>query len=111
MIGEKSNVVNLSLQALTEKTAQLPQISLEEAPRAALGKNTADSMRAGVIYGTAAMLDGMIDRICAEQGSTLPVYVTGGVAASVIPHCKHEMTLVPYLVLQGLLILYRKNAQ
>ncbi len=103
--------VHLSLQALTEKTAQLPQIDFGETPRAVLGRNTADSMRSGAIYGTAAMLDGMIDRISREQGRNLPVIVTGTPAESIVCHCEHKMTYNAHLVLHGLRILYSKNTR
>jgi type III pantothenate kinase len=55
------------------------------------------------------MIDGMIERICDEFGSVLPVYATGGLAGVVIPHCKHEIKLDEYLVLKGLNIIYKKN--
>lgn len=100
--------VRMGLRALSEETAQLPQVSLDP-PTAAVGKNTVDAMRSGVIFGHAAMLDGMIDRICDEVGATLPVYATGGLAHLIVPHCKHSITLDEHLVLQGLRVLYEKN--
>ena len=100
--------VNVSLKALTENTAQLPQISLE-APRSVIGKNTADSMRSGVIFGTACMLDGMIDRFNSELGGSIKVISTGEFAESIVPHCQREITLDPYLTLKGLNLIYKKN--
>ena len=100
--------VQMSLNALADETAQLPKISLE-APRAVIAKNTADSMRSGVIYGSAAMIDGMIDRIREEVGEMLPVYATGGLAAFITRYCKHDLSLDEHLVLKGLYILYKKN--
>ena len=55
------------------------------------------------------MIDGMIDRITAELGENLPVYATGGLAGTIVPHCNHEITLDENLVLKGLNILYNKN--
>ncbi len=100
--------VLMGLEALTEKTAQLPKISLE-APKAVVGKNTADCMRSGAIYGNASMIDGMIDRLCEEIGEELKVYATGAMASLIIPKCRHNITLDEHLVLKGLNILYHKN--
>lgn len=100
--------VNIALRALTSGTAQLPQISLE-APKSVIGKNTADCMRSGVVYGNASMLDGMIDRFNEEMGESLPIYATGGFAPTIIPHCKHNITIDENMVLKGLNILYNKN--
>lgn len=100
--------VLMGLNSLAEDTAQLPKVELE-APRNVIGKNTSDSMRSGVIYGNASMVDGMIDRINAEVGFELPVYATGGLASMIVPHCKHDIKIDEYLVLKGLNILYNKN--
>lgn len=100
--------VHIGLRALSGDTAQLPQISLE-APRSVIGKNTVDCMRSGVVYGNACLIDGMIERFCEETGESLPVYATGGLANTIIPFCKHKVTLDEHLVLKGLYILYKKN--
>lgn len=100
--------VGIALRALSEGTAQLPQISLE-APRSVLGRNTVDCMRSGVIFGNACMIDGMIDRISAEMGRELPVCATGGLAPVILPYCRHAMTPEPDLVLWGLHFIYQKN--
>ena len=100
--------VLMGLNSLAEDTAQLPKVELE-APRSAIGKNTTDSMRSGIVFGNAAMVDGMIDRINAEMGTIMPVYATGGLAHMIVPHCKHDITIDEYLVLKGLNILYNKN--
>ncbi len=100
--------VLMGLSALSERTAQLPRISLEK-PEKVIAKNTADCMRSGVLFGNASLLDGMIDRICEEFGAPLRVYATGGMASTIIPLCKHEIFVDEYLVLKGLHILYRKN--
>lgn len=100
--------VLMGLNALAEGTAQLPKVSLE-APSCVIAKNTVDCMKSGVIFGNASMVDGMIDRINDEFGEELPVYATGGLAALIVPHCKHSITLDEYLVLKGLHILYQKN--
>lgn len=100
--------VNIALKALASGTAQLPQISLE-APPSVIGKNTADCMRSGAVFGNASMIDGMIDRFCDETKCNLKLIATGGLAKTIIKHCKHEIILDDDLVLKGLLILYNKN--
>lgn len=100
--------VMVSLDSLTSHTAQLPGISLDK-PKNVVGKNTVDCMRSGMMYGTAAMLDGLIDRIAEELGHESTVIATGGLAQFVIPLCKHEIILEKELLLKGLNIIYKKN--
>lgn len=100
--------VKISAEALSGRTAQLPAISLD-APKKAIGRNTIDAMRSGLMMGTAAMLDGMIDRMEEELGSPATVVVTGGIARFVIPMCRRDMTYDKDLLLKGLRILYENN--
>lgn len=100
--------VNIALKALASGTAQLPQISLE-APKSVIGKNTADCMRSGAVFGNASMIDGMIDRFATETGYNLKLVATGGLSKTIIKHCNHNITLDDDLVLKGLNILYKKN--
>lgn len=100
--------VSIALKALASGTAQLPQISLE-APKSVIGKNTIDCMKSGVVFGNASMIDGMIDRFNEEMGENLKVYATGGLAPTIVQHCKHDITLDKNMVLKGLNILYKKN--
>ena len=100
--------VNIALRALASGTAQLPQISLE-APKSVIGKNTIDCMRSGVVFGNASMIDGMIDRFNDEMNEDLSVIATGGLASTIVCHCRHEITLDSELLLKGLNILYNKN--
>lgn len=100
--------VKISAEALSGKTAQLPAISLE-APKKAIGRNTIDSMRSGIMMGTAAMLDGMLQRMEEELGGSATVIVTGGIARFVIPMCRREMRYDKDLLLKGLRILYENN--
>ena len=102
--------VMLSLNALSSGTAQLPGISLEQ-PRRAIGTNTVDSMRSGLLLGSAAMLDGMVERMEAELGYPTKVVATGGLAKFIVPLCKREMEIDENLLLTGLWLLYQKNTQ
>ena len=100
--------LKLSLNALTQGTAQLPGISLE-APRRVIGRNTVDCMQSGAMYGTACMLDGMIQRMEEELGYACTAVATGGIAKFVTPLCRREIILGKGLLLKGLGILYRRN--
>lgn len=100
--------VLMGLRGLSRGTAQLPQVSLD-APSTVIGKNTVDCMKSGAVYGHASMIDGMIDRFIDEYGAELSTYATGGLASSIIVHCKHDITLDENMVLRGLNIIYKKN--
>ena len=100
--------VKLSLDALTNRAAQLTGISLDQ-PKKVVGKNTADCMRSGMMYGTAAMLDGLVERMEEELGQTCTLIATGGMAQFITPLCKREVHLEKDLLLKGLLAIYKKN--
>ena len=100
--------VKLSLDALTSRAAQLPGISLDE-PKQVIGKNTVDCLRSGMMYGTAAMIDGIVDRIEAELGHSSTLIATGGLAQFITPLCKRKVILEKDLLLKGLNIIYKKN--
>lgn len=102
--------VKISLEALTERTAQLPGISLDS-PRRIIGRNTVDSMRSGVMAGTASMLDGMIERMEQELGYPATVVATGGIAKFITPLCRRNIILDPDMLLKGLNILYKNNVK
>ncbi|MGI6031165.1 MAG: type III pantothenate kinase [Eubacteriales bacterium] len=100
--------VRISLDALSGRAAQLPYISLEN-PRHAIGKNTIDCMRSGVIYGNAAMIDGMIDRIEDELRQPATTIATGGISQFIVPHCRRQVVYDADLLLKGLYLIYQKN--
>ena len=100
--------LRLTLKALTENTAQLPSIDIT-APDKVIGTNTADCMRSGLIYGTASMLDGLIDRITAELGEIPTVVATGGLSKDVISFCRNEIIYNENLLLDGLREIYELN--
>lgn len=98
----------LGLNSLSHSAAQLPITGLTP-PRAAIGKNTADSLRSGLFYATAAGIDGMLQAAEEELGASLCALLTGPMAAAISPFCKHPHTLAPQLLLEGLRIIYCKN--
>ena len=100
--------VGISLEALASGTSQLPHISLD-APKKCISTDTVEAMRSGSVYGTAAMLDGMIARMEAELGEPAAVIATGGLGGCIIPYCRREITYDKNLLLNGLWALYQKN--
>jgi type III pantothenate kinase len=102
--------VKISLDALTGKTSLLPGIQLDS-PKQALGRNTADAMRSGIMFGTAAMLDGMIDRFMEETGWEFTIVATGGMAKRIVPLCRHKIIYDRHLIIKGLAKLYRDNTR
>ena len=100
--------VKISLDALTDRTALLPGLQLDQ-PKKAIGRNTIDCMRSGIMLGAACMLDGMIERMEGELGEKTTVVTTGGIARFVIPMCKTPMIYDKDLLVKGLAALYREN--
>ncbi len=95
-----------SLNALVSHTAQLPEITFDETPRM-LGKNTVESMRSGIMYGHACMMEEIIQRIETEiLHEKATVVATGGPVVDVIPLIRHEIFLERDLLLVGMVQLY-----
>lgn len=98
-------------QALDRDTALLTDIPLE-VPRRVIGKNTADAMKSGLIFGCAAQIDGMVSRIAAElqcDVSALTLYACGRYAGRITPYCSSAFSEMPHLLFEGLLTIYEKN--
>ena len=106
--------IRLSQQALAAGTSQLPAIGLDP-PERAIGRNTVECMKSGAIFGTAAMVDGLIAGIrreLAEKGEPAPrVVMTGGISRFIAPYCREAVTVDPDLLLKGLWLLYQKNVR
>ena len=102
--------IKLSYSALSSGTSLLPNIAIE-APKKCIGTNTVDSMKSGAVYGTAALVDGMIDRMETELGEPVTVVATGGLAGTIVPYCRRKIEYEPALLLKGLAILYEKNVK
>lgn len=100
--------VRVSLDALTERTALLPGLQLDQ-PRHAIGRNTIDAMRSGIMLGAACMLDGLVARMEEELGCKTTVIVTGGIAKFIVPLCRTPMIYDKDLIVKGLAALYRDN--
>ena len=100
--------VGISLDALSSRGALLPAVDLK-APKSVIRTNTVDCMRSGVMFGTACMLDGMIDKFTAEAGKTCKIIATGGLAPQMIENCSHEILFDENIILDGLNAIYKKN--
>ena len=100
--------LRVSLDSLTSRTSQLPRISLDP-PKRLIGTNTNDCMKSGILYGSASMLDGMIERIEEEIGMKTTVVATGGLANAIVPLCKHDIIPDDDLLLRGLRYIYERN--
>lgn len=100
--------VKISLDALTDRTALLPGLQLDR-PKKAIGRNTIDCMRSGIMLGSVCMIDGMIDRIEEELGYPATVIATGGISKFIVPMCRHQIIYDKDLITKGLAALYREN--
>jgi type III pantothenate kinase len=102
--------VKISLDALTERTALLPGLQLDQ-PKHAIGKNTIDCMRSGIMLGVACMIDGMVERMEEELGQKTTVIMTGGIGKFIAPMCRRPMIYDKDLLVKGLVTLYKENAK
>lgn len=100
--------LRVSVDSLSARAAQLPYINLAP-PKNLIGANTIECMQAGAIYGCAAMMDGLLDRVEEELGEPVTAVLTGGLGRLVGPYCKREIHVEPDLLIEGLKVLYEKN--
>ena len=107
--GAISPWIEISLEALARKGAQLRSVELV-APNKTIGKNTVEAMQAGIVFGFAGLVDGVVDRILDEiVGDDIPVIATGFAANSVWQECETVTNHEPNLTLDGLRIVLEKN--
>lgn len=100
--------VMLSLDALAAGTSQLPRIGLE-APDHVVGRNTIDAIKSGAVFGSAAMIDGLIDRIEEELGEEATLVSTGRLSGYVTPYCTRKIIYDESLLMRGLWLIWKKN--
>ena len=100
----------LSLSALVQNTAQLPQVDLAaRAPESILGKNTSACLQNGFVLGTASLLDGLAQRFCAELGSHTAFYATGNLPLSIREACRTQIIYRETLITDGLYHIWQRN--
>lgn len=101
--------VGISLEALAQKTSQLPAVSLT-APSTSIGTNTVDCMKSGTVFGTAAMLDGLTARMERDFGKEVKTTVaTGGLAEEIVKNCERRIVFDRDLILEGLKNIFNRK--
>ena len=109
-MGTATTMTVIDREARVLGGAIIPGVGISlEAPKKCISTDTVEAMRSGSVYGTAAMLDGMIERMEAELGEPAAVIATGGLGGCIIPYCRREITYDKNLLLNGLWALYQKN--
>jgi type III pantothenate kinase len=101
--------MSISLDALATRTAKLPRIDISTPPKKAIGTNTVDAIKSGLLFGYGAMVDGLVAKLSAEFTATPLVIATGGMAELISGYTKSIQVVDPMLTLKGLSILHEKN--
>ncbi len=104
--------IAISLEALTSRTAKLPQVDISEAPESIIGKSTVHAMKSGILFGYGAMIDGLVlgirKEMCSCPDEKFSVIATGGMAGLITPFSNTINTIDPELTLKGLAIIYNE---
>ena len=100
--------VEISMEALTARTAKLPRIELTE-PEGPIGKHTQAAIQSGFAYGFAGLVDGIDRRLEGALGEKATFIATGGLAQTIAPHCETIDEVDPLLTLRGLQLIYERN--
>ncbi len=100
--------VGISLDALTSNGALLSSVDLK-APKKVISANTTDCIRSGIMFGTACMLDGIIDKFIEESKKDCTIIATGGFSQMMTDCCKHKIIVEDNLILEGLRLIHDKN--
>lgn len=100
--------LEISAGALSSRAAKLPRVELSK-PASPIGRNTTDSMRAGLIYGYVGLVDGLVERLWKEMGGRCPVLATGGLAPLIGPESETVSEIADDLTLEGLRLIYNMN--
>jgi type III pantothenate kinase len=106
--GAISPGIKISAEALFQRAAKLPRVELTK-PRSVIGTDTISAMQAGIIYGYAGLVDGIVERMKKELSPEAKVVATGGLAELVSPETKSIQEIKPHLTLEGLRLLYDIN--
>lgn len=105
--GAISPGIQIAMDALFKMAAALPRIKLVRPP-SAIGRSTVTNMQAGILFGVAGQVDGIVRRIQAEFGQPIPVIATGGLAPLVAGECETVTAVDPLLTLTGIQMIYQR---
>ena len=100
--------IRVSVDALSAQASQLPAIPLDP-PKTLLGTDTISCMQNGAIYGAAAQIDGLTQRVETLLDQPVTVVLTGGLSRLILPYCEHPLCYDEYLQLKGLRYLYLRE--
>lgn len=100
--------IGISAEALFARASKLPRVEFTRPPQV-VAKNTVSSMQSGIFYGYVGLVEGIVTRMREEIGQPLKVVATGGLAAAIAEASEMVDSVEPYLTLEGLKILYRRN--
>ncbi|MEW6387240.1 MAG: type III pantothenate kinase [Thermodesulfobacteriota bacterium] len=101
--------VMISCEALFVKASKLPRVEIFAKPKSVIAKDTISSMNAGIMYGYAGLVDGIVSRISAALGDKPKVIATGGLACLIAPETQSIDVVDDDLTLKGLKIIYERN--
>lgn len=110
MGGSIAPGVDTAASALFQQTAQIKRVELVTPP-AVIGRNTVSAVQSGIMYGTAAMVDGLVERVSKELDGPARVVATGGLAPVLVQICRSIECFDPILTLTGLRLIYDRNAE
>ncbi|OAB43459.1 type III pantothenate kinase [Paenibacillus antarcticus] len=101
--------IGIATEALYQRASKLPRIELEK-PKKVIGRNTIHAMQAGIIFGYAGQVDGIVERIKVEmEAPNLKVVATGGLAELIASETKCIQEVNSMLTLEGLRLIYERN--
>ena len=108
--GAISPGLMISTDALIGGTAALRRVEFVP-PRSPIGKGTVEAIQSGAIYGHAGLVDGIMERLADALGGDVTRVATGGLASTIVPHCRSVEVIDEYLTLEGLRLIFDLNAE